>query len=36
MDAVFFSADITTCNKMDRTANPDHPDQPWPGTFADS
>lgn len=35
-DTVFFSADIATCNKMDRTENPDHPDQPWPGTFADS
>ncbi|TYZ62300.1 hypothetical protein PybrP1_009747 [[Pythium] brassicae (nom. inval.)] len=35
-DTVFFSTDIATCNKMDRTQNPDHPELPWPGTFADS
>ncbi|CEG48089.1 calcium channel subunit mid1 [Plasmopara halstedii] len=32
----FFSADITTCNKLDRVYNPDRPSRPWPGTFADA
>jgi hypothetical protein len=31
---MFFSTDLSVCNKMDRTTNPDRPDQPWPGTFA--
>ncbi|KAG2801371.1 hypothetical protein PC129_g18942 [Phytophthora cactorum] len=32
----FFSADITTCNRLDRVTNPDRPSRPWPGTFADA
>ncbi|KAE9032495.1 hypothetical protein PR003_g7742 [Phytophthora rubi] len=32
----FFSADITTCNKLDRVSNPDRPSRAWPGTFADA
>ncbi|KAF4128992.1 hypothetical protein GN958_ATG21823 [Phytophthora infestans] len=30
----FFSADIATCNKLDRAANRDRPSRPWPATFA--
>eukprot|EP00644_Phytophthora_capsici_P016464 jgi/Phyca11/10592/fgenesh1_pm.PHYCAscaffold_52_\ len=32
----FFSADINSCNKLDRISNPDRPSRPWPGTFADA
>ncbi|OQS05769.1 hypothetical protein THRCLA_02140, partial [Thraustotheca clavata] len=30
----YFSSDISICNRLDRTQNPDNPSLDWPGTFA--